>query len=91
MCICVLTCFMTSIGQGEPAMIPVRRVRRSYREKLGWVSSAMNIVGTPCTAVQCSFSMVFRTSSASNAGEGRTIVDPWVTQARLESTIPKQW
>ena len=38
---------MTSIGQGEPAMIPVRRLDRSNSEKRGWSSSAMNIVGTP--------------------------------------------
>ena len=38
---------MTSIGHGEPAMIPVRRLDRSNSEKRGWSSSAMNIVGTP--------------------------------------------
>jgi len=79
------------MGQGDPAIMPVRRERRSYFEKFGWASSAMNIVGTPWTAVQCSFSMVFKTSSASNAGAGRTIVEPWVTQARLERAMPKQW
>ena len=38
---------ITSIGQGEPAMIPVRRLDRSNSPKRGWSSSAMNIVGTP--------------------------------------------
>ena len=38
---------MTSIGHGEPAMIPVRRLERSNSGKRGWSSSAMNIVGTP--------------------------------------------
>ncbi len=91
MCIRVLTSFITSIGQGEPAMMPVRRDVRLYFAKFGWVSSAMNIVGTPWSAVHFSFSTVFKTSSASKAGPGRTMVEPWVTQARLESTMPKQW
>ena len=60
-------------------MMPVRRDSRLYFEKLEWVSSAMNIVGTPWTAVQRSISTVFKTSSASNAGLGRTMVVPWVT------------
>ena len=47
MCIADTHCFMTSTGQGEPAMIPVRRLDRSNRWKSGWASSAMNIVGTP--------------------------------------------
>jgi hypothetical protein len=41
------TCFMTSTGQGEPAMIPVRRLESSNFSKSGCSSSAMNIVGTP--------------------------------------------
>ena len=47
MCIRACTCFMTSTGQGEPAMMPVRSVERSYFAKSGWFSSAMNMVGTP--------------------------------------------
>jgi len=39
--------FITSIGQGEPAMMPVRSVPRSKRLNSGWPSSAMNMVGTP--------------------------------------------
>ena len=38
---------MTSIGQGLPAIIPVRREDRSNLAKSGWSISAMNIVGTP--------------------------------------------
>ena len=34
-CIFVLTCFITSIGQGDPAMIPVRKVFRLYFSKFG--------------------------------------------------------
>src|SRR6516162_8379515 len=47
---------MTSIGQGLPAMMPVRRLDRSNLPNSGWSISAMNIVGTPCTAVQRSAS-----------------------------------
>ena len=42
-----LTCFISSIGQSEPAMIPVRRQLRSNIENIGWFNSAINIVGTP--------------------------------------------
>ncbi len=41
------TLFITSIGHGEPAMIPVRSEEKSNFEKSGCSSSAMNIVGTP--------------------------------------------
>ncbi len=47
MCISSITRRMISIGQGEPAMIPVRSERRSNILNIGWLSSAMNIVGTP--------------------------------------------
>jgi hypothetical protein len=43
---------MTSIGHGEPAMIPVRSEPRSKCENSGWSSWAMNIVGTPYRLVQ---------------------------------------
>ena len=42
-----MTCFITSTGHGEPAMMPVRSDDRSKLAKSGWLSSAMNIVGTP--------------------------------------------
>ena len=74
MFIFALTCFITSIGQGDPAMIPVRRVERSNEAKSGSASSAMNIVGTPCSAVQrsaCTASSVLR---GSNPSAGITIV-----------------
>jgi len=41
------TRFMTSIGHGDPAMIPVRSELRSNSAKRSCPSSAMNIVGTP--------------------------------------------
>jgi hypothetical protein len=47
MCIRDDTFFITSIGQGEPAMMPVRRLERSKDAKSGWSSIAMNMVGTP--------------------------------------------
>ena len=47
MCISATTRRMTSIGQGEPAMMPVRKEDRSNDLNSGWPSSAMNMVGTP--------------------------------------------
>ena len=47
MCISATTRFMTSTGQGEPAMMPVRSEPMSKALNSGWSSSAMNIVGTP--------------------------------------------
>ena len=38
---------MVSMGQGDPAMIPVRSEVRSNIGNMGWESSAMNMVGTP--------------------------------------------
>ncbi len=54
MFISVLTRFITSIGQGAPAMMPVRSEDRSKRENSGWSSSAMNMVGTPYSVVHFS-------------------------------------
>ena len=82
---------MTSIGQGLPAMIPVRRLLRSNSAKRGCSSSAMNMVGTPCRAVQRSVATVCSTASGSKPSPGYTIAAPWVMAARLPSTMPKQW
>ena len=41
------TCRIVSTGHGDPAMIPVRSVRRSNSPNRGCSSSAMNMVGTP--------------------------------------------
>ncbi len=46
-CISVIARRITSIGQGEPAMMPVRRLLRSNFSKSGCPISAMNMVGTP--------------------------------------------
>ena len=45
MCIVSTTLRMTSTGQGEPAMMPVRKLLRSKRANSGCSSMAMNIVG----------------------------------------------
>ena len=90
MCIRAVTCFITSIGQGEPAMIPVRKVERSKSAKSGRPSSAMNIVGTPWRAVQRSSCTARNVLWGSKTSAGTTIVAPWVTAARLPRTIPKQ-
>ena len=83
--------FITSTGQMEPAMIPVRNEERSCSAKVGWFCIAMNIVGTPYTPVQRSASIVRRVISGSKPGAGITIVAPWLVHPRLPITIPKQW
>ena len=57
----------------------------------GWCCIAMNIVGTPYTAVQRSSLIASRVMPGSNPGAGITIVEPWLVQPRLAITIPKQW
>ena len=91
MCMRSTHAFITSTGHGEPAITPVRSDERSKRSNSGWASSAMNIVGTPYSAVHCSSSTVSRTCVGSNASEGITIVAPCVVHPRLPNTIPKQW
>ena len=66
-CISAITRFMISMGQGEPAMMPVRRLDRSNIGNIGWFSSAMNIVGTPYSAVHFSFCTEARTRSGIEA------------------------
>ena len=56
---------MMLMGQGEPAMMPVRNEVRSNSRKRECSSSAMNMVGTPCTAVQRSSAMAWSVASAS--------------------------
>ena len=91
MCMRSTHAFITSTGHGEPAITPVRRLDRSKRSNSGWASSAMNIVGTPYSAVHASASTVSSTWVGSNASDGMTIVAPWVVQPRLPMTMPKQW
>ena len=42
------------LGGEIQAMMPVRKEDRSKRENSGWSSSAINMVGTPCSAVHFS-------------------------------------
>ena len=70
MCMSAWTFFITSTGQGEPAMIPVRRLDRSKSPKRGCSSSAMNIVGTPYSEVQRSASTAARVASGSKPSAG---------------------
>jgi hypothetical protein len=85
-----ITRFITSAGHGEPAMIPVRRLVRSYPENPGTSSIAMNIVGTPYSDVHRSSAHAFSVAAGSKPGAGITIVDPCEVQPRLPITIPKQ-
>ena len=91
MCMSLMQCFITSTGQIEPAMHPVRRDDRSWSAKVGWFCIAMNIVGTPYSAVHLSSATARSVVSGSKPGAGITIVAPWVVQPRLPITIPKQW
>ncbi len=91
MCMSLTQRFITSTGQIEPAMIPVRSEVRSWSAKVGWFCIAMNIVGTPYTPVQRSSAMHRSVISGSKPGAGITIVAPWVEQPRLPMTMPKQW
>ena len=71
-------------------MMPVRRLDRSKRSKSGTASSAMNIVGTPYREVHRSACTAASAAAGSKPGEGMTMQAPWVVQARLPSTMPKQ-
>jgi hypothetical protein len=81
---------MTSTGQGEPAMSPVRREVRSWPAKPSAPSSAMNMVGTPYREVHLSRSMAASVAAGSKSGAGMTIVEPWVADPRQPMTMPKQ-
>ena len=60
MCIFSTTSRITAMGQGLPAMMPVRMWLKSVLGKSSWASMAMNIVGTPWKAVMCSLWMQAR-------------------------------
>ena len=65
-----LTRFITSIGHGDPAMMPVRSGPRSNSAKRSWASSAMNIVGTPYRLVHRSSAQASSVASGSNVSAG---------------------
>ncbi len=57
MCIFSTTSRITAMGQGLPAMMPVRMWAKLVFAKSGCWSMAMNIVGTPWKAVMRSLWM----------------------------------
>ncbi len=71
-------------------MMPVRSDDRSNSPNLGCSSSAMNMVGTPCSAVQRSAATVSSTASGSNPSPQSTLAAPCVMAASTPSTMPKQ-
>ncbi|MNT23778.1 hypothetical protein D3C72_1592130 [compost metagenome] len=71
-------------------MMPVRRVEKSKRLNSGWSSWAINMVGTPCRAVQRSSLAACMVASGSKASPGNTMQAPTETQASTDSTMPKQ-
>ncbi len=91
MCMSSTQRFITSTGHTAPAMMPVRSDDRSRSAKSGWFCIAMNIVGTPYTAVHLSDSIAAASVPGRTPGAGITIVAPWVVQPRLPITMPKQW
>ncbi|CAM5364291.1 hypothetical protein SANTM175S_11065 [Streptomyces antimycoticus] len=91
MCISSTTRRITSTGQGDPAMIPVRSELRSKVAKSDRASSAMNMVGTPYSEVQRSRSTAARVATGSKVAAGMTTQAPWLVAARLPITMPKQW
>ena len=66
-------------------------MRIPTKEVLGSASIAMNIVGTPCKAVQRWRATVASVCRGSKLSPGKTIVAPLATQAKTPSTMPKQW
>ena len=60
MCIFPTTSCITAMGQGDPAIMPVRIWLKSVLGKSGCSSRAMNMVGTPWKAVTCSLWMQAR-------------------------------
>ena len=70
MCMSLMQRFITSTGQSEPAMIPVRSEDRSWSANVGWFCIAMNIVGTPYTAVQRSSAIAPQRGLGVEAGRG---------------------
>ena len=85
------TRFITSTGQGEPAMIPVRSEDRSCEPNDGSASSAMNIVGTPYREVHRSAATASSVARGSKPSAGMTMQAPCEVAPRLPITMPKQW
>ena len=78
------------MGQGLPAMMPVRMWEKSVFEKFSCSSMAMNMVGTPWKQVIFSRLMHSSETRGEKAGIGESVT-PCVIAAVMASTIPKQW
>ena len=89
MFISLTTRFITSVGQGAPAMMPVRRWEKSKLAKSGWPRAATNIVGTPYRVVHFSAETAASVVPGSNASAGKTMVAPVATQPSVPMTMPK--
>lgn len=61
---------MREYGTGAPAMMPVRRREQSKFAGRGTAKMDSNMVGTPWTAVHCSFDIASRTAAGSNVSLG---------------------
>ena len=72
-------------------MIPVRSCEKSASANVGSFCMAMNMVGTPYSAVHRSWVTACSVAAGSKPAAGITIVAPWLVQPRLAITIPKQW
>lgn len=82
---------ISGFGTGAPATMPVRRLGQDQSAGRGSDSNSSNIAGTPWSAVQFSTDSAERTAGAEKDGDGSTMDDPCVMQARRPSTRPKQW
>ena len=71
-------------------MMPVRMWEKSVFSKFSCSSMAMNMVGTPWKAVICSWLMQCRPLRGEKAVMGY-MDTPWVMEAVMASTMPKQW
>ena len=89
-CMSVITRRINGSGHNEPAITPVRSDVRSYFLKSGCSSSAMNMVGTPYSAVQRSVCTISSTRFASNASTTQRHA-PCVYAPSTPITQPKQW
>ncbi len=91
MCMRSTTRRMISMGQGDPAITPVRSEVRSQRANSGCSISAIYMAGTPYRAVARSRLTASRVASASNWPEGRMSAAPDTTDTIDPITDPKQW
>ena len=75
-------------GNDAGGIATYSEVGAKYGYTLLW---AMLLITVSLALVQRSAATVSSTAPGSNAGAGITMQEPWVVQARLPITIPKQW